>query len=149
MAGSAVPTQIEHRCRGVVRVSVAILTDAAGDATATATEPVFGRLVGVLYDGGLDASASITVTDDKTGATVFGPYVTGTEGTPVALRPSQVIVDNVGVAVAAHATAPNVNRDIFVHGRMTVEVSAGGNAETAKLVLIVDEHGLGQKALTA
>lgn len=137
-----------HRSRGVVRTHIAVTTDASGDASLTAVGVGFGRLVGVLYDGGLDASASITIKDAKTGATVFGPYVTGTEATPVALRPQTNVTTVAGVAVTAADTAPNIWRDIIVAGRLSVVVASGGNAETCVLGLIVDEAGIGDLALT-
>ena len=145
MAGTAVPTKIEHRSRGVVRTNITMVTDASGDATATVVGVGFGRLVGVLYDGGLDASAVITITDSKSGATVVA-YTTGTEGVAVYFRPSTVITSNVGVAVAAAASAPNVNRDYFISGKITVTVASGGNVETGILGLIVDESGVGNPA---
>lgn len=147
MAGSAVPSQVKHRSRGVVRSTISITTDAAGDATETNVGVGFGRLVGVMYNGGLDASAVITVKDQKTGATLLA-YTTGAEGTPVFFRPTQVIVDNAGVAVAAAATAPNVNRDIYVAGKVSVTVASGGNAETGILALIIDEAAIGDLART-
>lgn len=147
MAGTAVPTAIKHRSRGVVRTDVTMVTDASGDASATVIGVGFGRLVGFLYDGGLDASAVITLSDAKTGATVVS-YTTGTEGTPVAFRPTTVIVDTAGTAVTAADTAPNVNRDIYVAGKLKVTVASGGNVETGKIALIVDEANIGDLALT-
>lgn len=147
MAGTAVGSIIEHRTRGVVRTDVSITTDASGDASATVVGVGFGRLVGVLYDGGLDASAVITIKDVKSGASVVA-YTTGTEGTPVAFRPTSVIADNAGTAVTAAATAPNVNRDIYLGGKVSVTVASGGNAETGVVSLIVDETGIGDLAVT-
>lgn len=151
MAGVVSPiAPTEHRSRGVCRIHVAVTTDASGDATLATIGQAFGRLVGVMYDGGLDASASVTLKDHKTGATLFGPYVTGTEGTPVLIRPSTVVVDTAGTAVTAADTAPNVNRPIVASGKVDLVVSAGGNAETCVLGFIFDETvpGLGELALT-
>lgn len=147
MAGSVVPTAIKHRSRGVVRTNVTIVTDAAGAATATTVGVGFGRLVGVLYDGGLDASATITLTDAKTGASIIA-YTTGTEGTPVFFRPTSVVTTVAGAAITAADTAPNVNRDILVAGKLNIAVTGGGNVETGLLGLIVDEAGIGDLALT-
>ena len=147
MAGTIAPAVINHRSRGVVRTDVTILTDAAGAATATVVGVGFGRLVGVLYDGGLDASAVITLSDTKTGATIVA-YTTGTEGTPVSFRPTTVIADNAGVAVTAADTAPNVNRDIVLAGKVSIGVTSGGNVETGIVGLIIDENDIGDLALT-
>jgi len=147
MAGTVTRAVVEHRSRGVVATKIAITTDAAGVATGTVVGVGFGRLKRVLYNGGLDASATITISDTKSGAALV-TYVTGTEGTAVAFQPTENITDNAGVTVAAAASAPNVMRPIFVAGKISVAVSAGGNAETATLKLIVDESGLGDLALT-
>jgi hypothetical protein len=148
VAGTVVQTTIRHRSRGVVRQSATLVTDAAGVATAAATGVAFGKLVGVFYDGGLDASAVVTVRDSKTGAALF-TLTTGTEGTPVTLRPTAVITDVAGAAITAADTAPNVNRDIYIAGRVTVGVTSGGNVETGKIALIVDEAELGKPITNA
>jgi hypothetical protein len=147
MAGTALPTIIAHRSRGVVRTDATITCDASGVATASVVGVGFGRLVGVLYNGGLDVSAVISVTDTKTGGPIV-TYTTGTEGTAVRFRPTKVITDNAGVAVAAAASAPNVNRDIYVGGKVSIGVTGGGVSETCILSLIVDEEGLGELATT-
>jgi len=147
MAQSVTPTVIAHRSRGVVRTNITMVTDASGDASVTTVGVGFGRLVAVLYDGGLDASAVITITDAKSGAAVL-TYTTGTEGTPVFLRPTMVIQDQAGTVVAAADTAPNTNRDIILAGKVNVLVASGGNVETGKLSLIVDEAYVGDLAIT-
>jgi hypothetical protein len=124
-----------------------MVTDSGGDASATVVGVGFGRLVGVLYNGGLDEGATITVKDVKSTATVLA-YTTGTEGTAVFFRPTGVITVNAGTAVSAHATAPNVNRDKFLSGKVSVTVLSGGNVETGILSLIVDETGIGDPAQT-
>ncbi len=148
MAGIVDPTPpILHRPRGVVRTDITILTDAAGVATADTVGVGFGRLVGFMYDGGLDASAVITIRDRTSGAPIF-VHTTGTEGTPVFLRPTDIVTDTAGTNVTAADTAPNVNRDIYVAGKVTVGVTGGGNVETGKIALIVDEANIGDLALT-
>ena len=148
MAGLVAPTApILHRPRGVVRTRINVTTDASGDATLDVVGAGYGRLVGVLYDGGLDASANITIRDTRTGA-VLVSYTTGTEGSPVFFRPTSVITDVAGDAITAADTAPNVNRDMYVFGNVSVSVSSGGNEETCKIALIIDEVGLGELALT-
>jgi hypothetical protein len=147
MAGTVIRGAIAHRSRGVVRTSIAITCDAAGVATATSVGAGFGRLVGVMYDGGLDASAVITLADGKTGAT-FLVYTTGTEGVPVFLRPTLPIQDQAGTIIADATTAPNTHREIILAGKVTVAVASGGVSETCKLALIVDEAYIGDLALT-
>jgi hypothetical protein len=147
MAGSAVATKIEHRPRGVVRTNINITTDASGNASATVVGTGFGRVVGVFYNGGLDASAVVTFSDYKTGATLF-TYTTGTEGTPTTFRPTTNVVDVAGATISAATSAPNVNRDIFLAGKVSVTVASGGNAETGTFALLVDEGRVGDLALT-
>lgn len=144
----AVPTAIQHRSLGVVRTNVALTCDGAGAIAATVIGVGFGRLRNVFYNGGLDASSVITVKDFKSGATLF-VYTTGTEGTPTRFCPTVVVTDNAGVAVTAADTAPNVNRPIYLAGKVTITVASGGAAETGVIALVVDESGIGDLALTA
>ena len=150
MAGvAAAAAPVVHRSRGVVRIEAALTCTAGGVIDETVIGVAYGRLVGVLYDGGLDVGATITVKQYPGPSSVSVPvlqYVTGVEGTPVFFRPTDVITDNAGVDVAAALTATDVNRDIYLAGKVTVTVSAGGVSETAKLALIVDEDGLGELA---
>jgi len=48
-----------------------------------------------------------------------------------------------GTAVAAADTAPNVNRDIVVGGKVSVSAVGGSGATACTIALIVDEAGLG------
>ncbi len=150
MAGVVAPTgaNFKHKSRGLVRIDVDVTTDASGDATLANIGYGFGRLRQVFYDGGLDASASISLKDTKTGAVVFGPYTTDTEATAVTLAPTIAVRDVAGTAVTPADTAPNVNRDIFVNGKLSLVVASGGNAETCKLAFVIDEDGIGDLALT-
>lgn len=148
MAGTAAAAApVVHRSRGVVRIEAALTCDASGVISETVIGTAFGRLVGVLYDGGLDASAVITVKQYPGASSVSVPvlaYTTGTEGTPVFFRPTDIVTTNAGADITAAATATNVNRDIYLAGKVTVTVASGGVSETAKLALIVDESGLGE-----
>jgi hypothetical protein len=147
MAGTAIPSHVEHRSRGIVGTKVTIVTDASGDSTEAEVGVGFGRLVNVFYDGGLDASAVITVKDGKTGATLFA-YTTGTEGTAVSFCPQTNVVDPVGTAVTAADTAINVWRPIYFAGKVNVLVASGGNAETGIIKFVVDESEVADPALT-
>lgn len=150
MAGTAVPSLIEHRSRGVVRTEVALTCDASGVVPATVVGVGFGRVAACFYDGGLDASAVITVSDGKTGATLF-TYTTGTEGTPTRFIPSTNVVDTAGTAVTAADTAPNVWRPVKVGGKVSIAVASGGTSETGKFVIVIDEttsKQIGDRALT-
>jgi hypothetical protein len=143
MAGTAVAGAAVHRPQGVKRIEVALTCDASGVVSETVIGEAYGRLVAIFYDGGLDASATVSL-KQKPGAasTVSVPvftHTTGTEGTPVRMRPTDIATDNAGVNVAAADTAPNVNRDIVVAGKLTITVAAGGNLETGKYAFVIDE----------
>lgn len=134
---------VVHRPQGVKRIEVALTCDGAGAIAETVIGEAYGRLVAVLYDGGLDAAATITL-KAKPGlpslvSTPVHVITTGTEGTPIFLRPTDIVTDNAGVDLTAAATAPNVNRDIFVAGKLTVTVAGGGASETGKVAYIFDE----------
>lgn len=148
LAVAAAP--VIHRQRGVVRIEAALTCNASGVVNEAVIGAAFGRLVGVFYDGGLDIGAVITVKQYPGAGTVSVPvlaYTTGTEGVPVSFRPTDVIATNAGVDVVAALTAVNVNRDIYLAGKVTVAVTGGGISETARLALIVDEDGLGELSL--
>lgn len=142
MAGTvAASAPVVHRSRGVVRIEVAMTCDASGVISESVIGEAWGRLVGVFYDGGLDASAVITL-KAKPGNAVSSPvmaYTTGTEGTPVRFRPTAVIADNAGAAISAGAGATNVNRDIDLAGKLTLTVASGGVSETGKIAFVIDE----------
>jgi hypothetical protein len=138
MAGTITASTSSSKGRGLVRIRCTLVTDASGDATATIVGSAFGRIVGFLYNGGLDASAVITVTDSQSGAAVLA-YTTGTEGTPVHFRPTKGIFGPTGAAVTAAATAVDTNRDIFVAGPLKVTVASGGNVETGIISLLIEE----------
>ena len=55
-------------------------------------------------------------------------------------RPTQVITDAAGTAVTAADTAVDVNRDIYVAGKLTLAVSNGaGNSKAGTFKVLVDE----------
>jgi hypothetical protein len=152
MAGLAVAAApVKHRSRGVVRIEVDLTTDASGVVSETVIGVAFGRLVGVLTNAGLDASGTVTLKCIPGGSSVSVPvmaHTTGTEGTPYGFRPTGVIATNAGVAVTAATTAPNVRRDIYVAGKLTITVASGGNEETGKFAFLIDESGIGDLAVT-
>jgi hypothetical protein len=145
MAGTVAPTTLLHRGKGIVRAEVAMTCDASGVLTAAVFGEFFGSIVNVFYDGGLDASAVITIADYRTGKSLIA-YTTSTEGVPVSFRPSTVVADNAGTAITAGdgsggaGTGNDVNRDIKVAGKLTLAVASGGVSETGKFVLVIDER---------
>lgn len=152
MAGiAAAAGPVQHRSRGVVGIEVALTTDASGVVSETVIGEAYGKLRTIFYNGGLDASATVTfnvLPGPGSVGTTFFVHTTGTEGTPVTLLPTDIVADNAGANITAADTAPNVNRPIYIAGKVSVTVAAGGNAETGTYVLVIDEAGLGDEALT-
>jgi len=68
--------------------------------------------------------------------------------TAAMFRPTGVIVDVAGTAISAAESANNVNRDIYVAGKLSVSCTGGAASTAATLSLIVDEEGLGDLANT-
>jgi hypothetical protein len=141
---------------GLSAGDVIIITAATGGGTGAFT-------VGVKYyvkTTGLTANTFILSDTDAVGhdeaAHAFGTdysamswYKVGSStGVARLYRPSTVVTSSVGVAVTAAAEAPNVNRDIMLGGKVGVVCAEGGNLGAGVLVLIVDETGLGDPAVT-
>lgn len=152
MAGTAIAAApVVHRSRGVVRINVALATDDTadgGDIAETVIGSAFGTLRAVLYDGGCDASAVITLKDHKTGSTLF-TLTTGTEGTPVYLLPTGVVVTDAGATITiAGDVATDVNRPIKVGGKLSLTVANMGVSESGVIAFVIDEAGIGDIALT-
>ena len=155
MAGTAAVVggaPVVHRPQGVKRIDVVLTTNATadgGDIAETVIGEAYGRLVGVFYDGGCDASAVITLRHKPGAASTVGvpliTFTTGTEGTPVFFRPSTVVADNAGTAIVAGdgsgggTTGNDVNRDIVVAGKLTLEVANMGVSESGRIAFIFDE----------
>jgi len=140
MAGSITATTVAHKSRGLVALKATFVTDASGDATATVMGEAYGRLVGVSYDpatGSVATGADLTVTDADSGATVFSLTNGGTAAR--FMRPTAVATTNAGAAITAATTAVDVNRDIFVAGKLKLVVAQGGDTKTGYLTLFIDE----------
>jgi hypothetical protein len=146
--GAIAAAPVIHRQRGIVRIETAITCDASGVLSEVVVGNAVGRLVGVFYDGGLDVSATVTVKCIPGGSSVSVPvlaYTTGTEGTPVYFRPTDVATTNAGADLTVGAgVAVNINRDIYVAGKLTLTVAGGGVSETAKWAMVIDEADLGE-----
>ena len=135
-----VVTQTIHRTRGRLnQLGIAVTTNASGDAAVTTVGAVFGRLVGVEYKPGtLDTGADWTITDTDTGATIFSLTNAGT--TARSFRPTALVTNNVGGTITNDNTAPNLNRDIYLAGKVSAVVAQGGNVLTGTLYLILQEE---------
>lgn len=142
MAGTAVATVTSKKGRGLIRVDVDV-TCVAGAVSATPIGSFFGRLVGVIFDPVAGAGATMTstadilLTDTASGAPILSDLSVGAAAN--AYRPTQVVTDNAGVAITAATTAPNVNRDIFLGGPVSLAIANATTTDTARITLLVQE----------
>lgn len=141
MAGSAVATVTSRKGRGIVRVDVDV-TCVAGAVSAQSIGSFWGRLVGVMTDGTAGAGATMTttadvlLTDAATGAPILSDLSFATSDF---YRPTTVIADSAGVAVAAAATATDVNRDIFVGGKLNLAIANATTTDTGRISFLFAE----------
>jgi hypothetical protein len=142
MAGTIVSTVSARKGKGVVRIDCAV-TCAGGVVDAATIGSAFGRLVAVLIDPAAGAGATLTstadilLTDAVTGAQYIADLSAGT-GSQF-YRPTTVITDNVGVAVTAATTAVDVNRDIFVAGKLNLAIANATTTDTGLISFIFEE----------
>lgn len=144
MAGTAVVTSANSSKRGgkrLTRVNIA-LTCVSGAVSAQGIGSYFGRIVAVILEPTAGAGATMTstadlsITDALTGAEVFG---TLNFGTARSIRPSAVVTSAVGVAVTAATTANDVNRDIYVAGKLNIAIANATTTDTGYVGLIIEE----------
>jgi hypothetical protein len=141
MAGTIVATTSARKGQGLIRINCA-LTCVSGAISAQTIGSAFGRIVAAIFEptagGGatMTSTADLTITDAATGAVVFS---TGDFGTARSIRPTQVITSNVGVAVTAAATAVDVNRDIFVAGKLNLAIANATTTDTGYFGLVIQE----------
>jgi len=146
MAGTVVATTSARKGKGLIRIDCDITVTGATSLTATPIGSAYGRIVAAIFEptagagATMDTTADLTISDAKTGATVFS---TLDFGTARSIRPTAIITSNVGVAVTAATTATDVNRDIFVAGKLNLAMANVSNAVspgvTGYFGLVVEE----------
>jgi hypothetical protein len=142
MAGTITTSVTSKKGRGLVRVELA-LTCASGAISATPIGSFFGRLVAVMSDPTAGAGATMTstadilLTDAVTGAPILSDLSFGASA--FYYRPTQAVVDNVGAAITPATTANDVNRDIFVAGKLNLAIANATTTDTGLLVLVFEE----------
>ena len=141
MAGTITATTTAGKKRGIVRVDVA-LTCVSGAISAQTIGAFYGRLVGIYTDPTYGAGATMTstadvlLTDAATGAPIFTDL---TFGTAEYKRPTTVVTDNAGTAITAATTAVDVNRDIFVAGRLNLAIANATTTDTGLISFVFEE----------
>lgn len=142
MAGTIVATTIAGKGRGVVRVNCAV-TCVAGAVSAQSIGSFFGRLVEVLIDpvagGGatLTSTADVLLTDAATGAPILSDLSAGAAA--ARYRPTGVVVDNAGAAITPATTANDLNRDIFVAGKLNLAIANATTTDTGLICFVFEE----------
>jgi|ERR1035437_262381 hypothetical protein len=138
MAGSIVTTAISGKSRGIVKFNCVITTHTDGTTPEVVIGSAFGRIVAIGYDAdNMDAGAVITLKDKDSGAALVTLTSAGTADR--LFRPTANVTANTGVAVTPATTAVDVNRDIFVAGKLSLVVSAGGTSMGGKLQVVIQE----------
>ena len=141
MAGTVVATTSARKGKGLVRINCA-LTCVAGAISASPIGSAYGRIVAAIFEptagsgATMTTTADLTITDTVSGATVFS---TADFGTARSIRPTQVVTTNAGVAVSAASTAVDINRDIFVAGKLNLAIANATTTDTGYFGLIVEE----------
>lgn len=139
MAGSVSVVLSAGKPRGLVKAKCTVVVSSGGDATAAVIGSFFGRIVAIGNDGGLDNSADITLSDADTGASIIADTSGLGGGSAVYFRPTGIVTSNAGAAISASTSANDVNRDIFVAGKLKLGVANGGTSLTGIITVVVDE----------
>ena len=141
MAGTVVATTSARKGKGLVRIDCA-LTCVAGAISASPIGSAYGRIVAAIFEptagagGTMTTTADLSITDAATGAVVFS---TLDFGTARSIRPTQVVTTNAGVAVTASTSANDVNRDIFVAGKLNLAIANATTTDTGYFGLVIEE----------
>ncbi len=140
MAGTIVATTTSKKGKGIVRIDCA-LTCVSGAISAQSIGKVFGRLVAVQTDPTAGAGATMTSTADVllTDAVTGAPILSDLSfGSGESYRPTQAVVTVAGAAITPATTANDVNRDIFVAGKLNLAIANATTTDTGLISFIFD-----------
>lgn len=141
MAGTITASTVSRKGRGLVSVIVDVTVTTSMSAVSIGS--FYGRLVRVLIDPVAGAGATLTsttdilLTDADTGAPILSDLSAGAAAN--AYRPTEAVTDNAGAAITPATTANDVNRDIFVAGKVNLALANAGSAESGRIKLIFEE----------
>lgn len=142
MAGTISATAVaQGKGRGIVRVDC-LLTCASGAISAQSIGSFFGRLVGIYTDptagdgATMTSTADVLLTDAVTGAPIISDL---SFGTAEYKRPTAAVVDNAGAAITPATTANDVNRDIFVAGKLNLAIANATTTDTGRISFVFEE----------
>ena len=119
--------------------AVTVLTDGSGDATDYSGVNANGRLLEVVYDGGLATGADMTITGNTTGKALLTITNGGTSN--VTWRPRGVVHSQAetgaGTAVTYDGTNEIYEPVWIVDEEIKIVTAQGGAADTGILTFIV------------
>lgn len=123
----------------IARHTVAVTTDAAGDATVYTTG-TSGRVVAIRYvpdaTSPLDTAASLTITDNGSGLQILAVSNLGVSARDFA--PRMFTMTTTGAIALYAAAGESVLAPVPVSGAIKVVVAAGGNAKLGTIYVFVD-----------
>ena len=119
-----------------VKKTVSITTDASGDATAYTSEPVNGRILGIIYTkDDFAAGVDFTITTEDT---LQNLWVESDVNASKTVAPRQPTHDTAGVAsLFAGAGEPVEDHIWAVDERVKIVVAQGGDTKGGTFVIIV------------
>lgn len=141
MAGAITAVTHSRKGRGQLRVNIAI-TCVSGAVAATSIGSFYGRLVGIFYEPTAGAGATMTstadvlLTDAVTGAPIISDLAFGTARFE---RPSKVVFGPTGAAITPATTANDLNRDVYLAGKINLAIANATTTDTGYLGLIIEE----------
>jgi len=119
--------------------TVTVVTDASGDSTDYSGGPANGRLLEVVYDGGMATGGDITFTGATTGKALLTITNGGTSN--VTWRPRGVVhtqaETGAGTAVTYDGTNEIYEPVWLVDEEIKIVTANGGNVDTGIFTLIV------------
>jgi len=113
--------------------AISVTTAADGSATVYSSRRFSGRVIALIYDGGLDAGADLTITLENTGQAVLTKANAGA----ATYRPLQTMQDA--------ADGSDLVISDYIHAvdeRLKIVVAQGGNAQTGEVKLIYDGYNI-------
>ena len=142
MAGSGSSKLVLHRPRGTVRVDVTLVSDSSSVTTGVDTPDLFGKIVGVYTNGGAAGATNVFTIKDKRSTASLCVLTAAGAATAGYVTPGQLInigTSTFGSGVASGTSQTDAYKPISVAGKLTVSQTAGGNALTTVLTIVVDE----------
>jgi hypothetical protein len=84
----------------------------------------------------MTSTADVLLTDAETGAAILSDLTFGAGGF---YRPTMAVVDNAGAAITPATTANDVNRDIFVAGKLNIAIANATTTDTGRISFLIEE----------